>query len=97
MSHKKYLYNVSKSLQGFDSIIVDTVSEILGMTSEVTDDRNIKLSFDYISEKSGSAILLVHHVNKDIIRNGNMDMASGVGLTSIMCSSKCIWNFNWIN
>lgn len=43
-----------------------------------------------ISEKSGAVILLVHHVNKDIISNGNMDMASGAGLTSIMRSLKCI-------
>ena len=47
-AHKKHLDNVSKLLQGSDLIIVDTVSEILGMRSEVIDDRSIKLSFDYI-------------------------------------------------
>ncbi|EJL6535112.1 AAA family ATPase [Vibrio cidicii] len=68
-----------------DLIIVDTVTEAVGSCDEVKHDKHIKAGFQAIARRTGAAILLVHHVNKNEIRGEQeVTMASGAGLSSVM-------------
>ena len=74
---------VNKS--GIDLIIIDTVSEAIGVCDEVKDDKRIKAGFQSLAKRTNASVLLVHHINKGEIRGDQeITMASGAGLSSIM-------------
>ncbi|NRB79158.1 MAG: AAA family ATPase [Saccharospirillaceae bacterium] len=88
-NHALYLDNTIKAFSEFDLIIVDTVTEVVGMASTVDDELQIKLTFQRIAKESKSTILLVHHVTKDVMRDpSKMDMASATGITSLVKNTK---------
>lgn len=71
--------------QAVDLIIIDTVTESVGSCDEVRHDKHIKAGFQSIAKRTGAAVLLVHHVNKNEIRGEQeVTMASGAGLSSVM-------------
>lgn len=87
--HKVYLEELAAVFSNYRLVIIDTVTESIGEASETEDERSIKNDFQFLAKKSGASILLVHHVNKDVIRgDSKMNMASGAGLTSLMRHSK---------
>lgn len=87
--HKLYLEELAAVFSKYKLVIIDTVTESIGEASETEDERSIKNDFQFLAKKSGASILLVHHVNKDVIRgDSKMNMASGAGLTSLMRHSK---------
>ncbi|MCY9865023.1 AAA family ATPase [Vibrio coralliirubri] len=89
LQHKAYLEELATVFARYKLVIVDTVTESIGEASETEDERSIKNDFQFLASKSGASILLVHHVNKDVIRgDSKMNMASGAGLTSLMRHSK---------
>lgn len=74
-----------------DLVIVDTVTESIGVCDEVRDDRRIKDVIQGLASRSNASFLLVHHINKNEIRGEQeITMASGAGLTSIMRLTKCL-------
>lgn len=74
-----------------DLVIVDTVTESIGVCDEVRDDRHIKDVIQGLASRSNASFLLVHHINKSEIRGEQeITMASGAGLTSIMRLTKCL-------
>lgn len=85
VEYQRYIDDLIITLKKFKLVIIDTVSEIIGECDEVKHDRLIKNTFRDIAKKSGAAILLVHHINKNEIRGSqNMTMASGAGLSTVM-------------
>jgi RecA-family ATPase len=74
-----------------DLVIVDTVTESIGVCDEVRDDRRIKDVIQQLASKANASFLLIHHINKNEIRGEQeITMASGAGLTSIMRLTKCL-------
>ncbi|MCY9874024.1 AAA family ATPase [Vibrio barjaei] len=87
--HMAYLDGLVEQLRNYKLVIVDTLTEAVGEADDVEDERIIKNCFQYLAKRSGATILLVHHVNKDVIRgDAKLNMASGGGLTSLMRLSK---------
>lgn len=90
LEHLKYVDDVIEKFKTYKLIIIDTVSEIIGDCDEVKHDRKIKNTISTIAKRSGAAILLVHHVNKNDIRGiDNLTMASGAGLSTLIRLVKC--------
>ncbi|GLT20190.1 hypothetical protein GCM10007938_39730 [Vibrio zhanjiangensis] len=91
MNHHQYLSELIVVMKDYDLVIIDTVTEAIGVCDEVKDDRLIKNTFKQLAKESGASILLVHHVNKDEIRGKQaINMASGAGLTTVIRLAKLI-------
>lgn len=85
-SHKE---KVKESFSQYDLVIIDTISETMGDCDEVTHDRLIKNTLSQLAKDSGAAILVVHHITKEVIRGRQaLTMASGSGLSTLIRLSK---------
>ncbi len=89
IDHAYYLERVAESFSDFDLVIFDTLTEVCGSASTVTDELQIKLAFQELAKRAGVAILLVHHVTKETMREpSKLDMASATGITSLIKTIK---------
>ncbi len=87
-NNRNSLINILKKSK-CDVLIIDTLREAVGSADEVEDDYQIKQVVYDIASKSNCALLLVHHVTKNVAKgNEKLSSVSQSGLSRLGSKSK---------